>query len=256
MHATEERGVRTITFDRPDAMNAFTTDAAAELAGRIAGTDPEGVDAIVLTGEGRAFSAGGDVAAMAELDERPDEAAARIEESFGRLAEAVLDAPLPIVARVNGDAVGAGLSIVALSDFAYTVESARFGAAFVKVGLIPDTGGTFLLPRLVGLRAAKRLVFTGNLIDAREAADLGLVNRTVPTDELDAAVDDLLDTLRGRPTRTIGLAKRALHENMAASQASALEYEALLQSHAYGTPEHEAGVQSFLGNDSGADSDA
>jgi enoyl-CoA hydratase/carnithine racemase len=246
MHAAEERGVRTITFDRPDAMNAFTTDQATELADRIETADPDSIDAIVLTGEGRAFSAGGDVAAMAELDERPDEAAGRIEASFGRLAEAMLDAPVPVVARVNGDAVGAGLSIVALSDFAYAVERARFGAAFVKVGLIPDTGGTFLLPRLVGLRAAKRLVFTGDLIDAGEAAELGLVNRTVPADELDAVVDDLLETLRDRPTRTIGLAKRALHENMGESPTSALEYEALLQSHAYGTPEHEAGVRSFL----------
>ncbi|MFQ3293351.1 MAG: enoyl-CoA hydratase/carnithine racemase [Halobacteriales archaeon] len=252
MHATEERGVRTITFDRPAAMNAFTPDAAAELAERIEGADPESLDAIVLTGEGRAFSAGGDVAAMAEIEERPDEAAGRIEESFGRLAEAMLEAPVPIVARVNGDAVGAGLSIVALSDFASAVESARFGAAFVKVGLIPDTGGTFLLPRLVGLRAAKRLVFTGDLIDAEEAAELGLINRAVPADELDAVVDDLLDTLRDRPTRTIGLAKQALHENLSESPAAALEYEALLQSHAYGTPEHEAGVQSFLGDDSGA----
>jgi 2-(1,2-epoxy-1,2-dihydrophenyl)acetyl-CoA isomerase len=247
MHATEEQGVRTITFDRPDAMNAFTTDHARELAERIETADPDALDAVVLTGEGRAFSAGGDVAAMAEMDERPDEAAARIEDSFGRLAEAMLDAPVPVVARVNGDAVGAGLSVVALSDFAYAVESARFGAAFVKVGLIPDTGGTFLLPQLVGLRAAKRLVFTGDLIDAEEAADLGLVNRTVPEDELDDEVDDLLETLRDRPTRTIGLAKRALHENLTKSPAAALEYEAFVQSHAYGTPEHEDGVRAFLG---------
>ncbi|HKL28187.1 MAG TPA: enoyl-CoA hydratase/isomerase family protein [Natrialbaceae archaeon] len=255
MHATEVRGVRTITFDRPDAMNAFTTDHARELAERIEAADPDALDAVVLTGEGRAFSAGGDVAAMAEMDERPDEAAARIEESFGRLAEAMLDAPVPIVARVNGDAVGAGLSVVGLSDFAYAVDAARFGAAFVKVGLIPDTGGTFLLPRLVGLRAAKRLVFTGELIDAEAAAELGLVNRAVAPDELDAAIDDLLETLRDRPTRTIGLAKRALHENLAESPGSALEYEALIQSHAYGTPEHEEGVRAFLGGRDGTDDD-
>jgi 2-(1,2-epoxy-1,2-dihydrophenyl)acetyl-CoA isomerase len=246
MHVSEAEGVRRITFDRPDAMNAFTTDAAATLADRIEAADPESLDAVVLTGEGRAFSAGGDVAAMAELDERPDEAADRIEATFGRLAEAMLEAPVPIVARVNGDAVGAGLSIVALSDFAYAVESARFGAAFVKVGLIPDTGGTALLPRLVGLRAAKRLTFTGDLVGAEEAAELGLINRAVPADDLDAVVDDLLETLRDRPTRTIALAKQALHRNLAESPTSALEYEALLQSHAYGTPEHEAGVRSFL----------
>ncbi|MCL7416345.1 MAG: enoyl-CoA hydratase-related protein [Halalkalicoccus sp.] len=246
MQITDEAGVRTITFDRPDALNAFTTDTAAELAAELAESDPTEQDAIVLTGKGRAFSAGGDIESMATREETPEEAYERIDETFGRLAEEALSCRVPIVARINGDAVGAGMAIVALTDFAYAVESARFSAAFVRVGLIPDTGGTFLLPRLVGLRAAKDLAFTGRFFDAREAADLGIVNEVVAEDELDARIDDLLDTLRKRPTRTIGLAKRTIHANLGRGFEEALDYENVVQSQAYGTQEHGEGVDAFL----------
>src|SRR6056297_2635165 len=209
MHVTDDDGVRTVTFDRPEVMNAFTTDTAEELADVIAGADPDELDAVVLTGEGEAFSAGGDVQSMAEREEDPAEAFERVTETFGRVVEEALSARVPVVAKVNGDAVGAGLAITAVSDFAYAAESATFSCAFVRVGLIPDTGGSFLLPRIVGLRTAKRLAFTGEFFGAAEAAEMGLVNEVVAADELDATVEDLLDTLRERPTKTIGLAKRA-----------------------------------------------
>ncbi|WP_122090013.1 enoyl-CoA hydratase/isomerase family protein [Halalkalicoccus subterraneus] len=246
MQTTDEAGIRRIVFDRPEALNAFTTDAAAELADLLADCDPDEVDAIVLTGEGRAFSAGGDVESMAEREDTPEAAYERIDEAFGRLAEEALASRVPIVARVNGDAVGAGMAIVALSDFAYAVESARFSAAFVRVGLIPDTGGTFLLPHLIGLRAAKDLAFTGRFFDAAEAAELGLINETVAEDALADRIDDLLDTLHERPTRTIGLAKRAIHANLGRGWGDALDYENVVQSQAYGTQEHAEGVAAFL----------
>jgi enoyl-CoA hydratase/carnithine racemase len=246
MQITDEAGVRTITFDRPDVLNAFTTDTAAELADVLAESDPTEQDAIVLTGEGRAFSAGGDIESMASREETPEEAYERIDDTFGRLAEEAMSCRVPIVARVNGDAVGAGMAMVALTDFAYAVESARFSAAFVRVGLIPDTGGTFLLPRLVGLRAAKDLAFTGRFFDAAEAADLGLVNAAVAKDDLDGRIDELLDTLRERPTRTIGMAKRAIHANLGRSWGEALDYENVVQSQAYATQEHGEGVDAFL----------
>jgi len=214
MDVTDDDGVRTVTFDRPEVKNAFTTESAAELADHLVDLDPTALDAVVLTGDGDAFSAGGDVQAMAERDETPRAAYEMIQETFGRLAETMLTAPVPIVARVNGDAVGAGLAVVAAADFAYAADSARFGAAFVKVGLVPDTGATFLLPRLVGLRTAKELVLTADLYTAEEAAAMGLVNERVPDADLDAAVDDLLETLAARPTKTLGMAKQALHANL------------------------------------------
>jgi enoyl-CoA hydratase/carnithine racemase len=246
MKTTTEDGILRITFDRPDSMNAFTTDAAAELATTVADADPESHDAVVLTGEGEAFSAGGDIEAMAERDEQPREAYERIGETFGQVVEAMLDCPVPIVAKVNGDAVGAGLAITALSDFAYAAADATFSCAFVRVGLIPDTGGSFLLPKLVGLRTAKRLAFTGEFFDAREAAELGLINEAVPEDELDTRVAELLETLARRPTETIGLAKQAIHGNLGRQWRDAMDYENMLQVHAYGSDAHEEGVAAFL----------
>jgi 2-(1,2-epoxy-1,2-dihydrophenyl)acetyl-CoA isomerase len=247
MEVSDDDGVRTVTFDRPEVMNAFTTDTAEELADVVADTDAEECDALVLTGEGGAFSAGGDVQSMAEREETTEEAYERVTETFGRVVEEALSAKVPIVAKVNGDAVGAGLAITAVSDFAYAAESATFSCAFVRVGLIPDTGGSFLLPRLVGLRTAKRLAFTGEFFGAEAAAEMGLVNEVVSDDELDERVEDLLDTLRERPTRTIGLAKRAIHENLGRGWRDGLDYENHVQSLAYDTPEHAEGVAAFLG---------
>jgi 2-(1,2-epoxy-1,2-dihydrophenyl)acetyl-CoA isomerase len=246
MHTETADGVLRVTFDRPAVKNAFTTDLAAELAETIESADPDTHDAVLLTGEGDAFSAGGDIQSMAEREEDVREAYERVEETFGRLAETAMDSRVPIVARVNGDAVGAGLAVVALSDFAYAVPDARFSCAFVRVGLVPDTGGSFLLPRLVGLREAKRLAFTAEFVGAAEAADLGLVNESVPDAELDEAIEDLLDTLRARPTRTIGIIRQALHDNLGREWGDALDHENLLQSQAYDTDEHEEGVSAFL----------
>jgi 2-(1,2-epoxy-1,2-dihydrophenyl)acetyl-CoA isomerase len=245
MNVIDDDGVRTVTFDRPEVMNAFTTETAAELADALADLDPAEHDRVVLGGVAP-FSAGGDVESMAERDGTPDEAYERIGETFGRVVEAAMSSRVPIVAKVNGDAVGAGLAVAAVSDFAYAADSATFSCAFVRVGLIPDTGGTFLLPELVGLRTAKRLAFTGKFFDADEAAEMGLINEAVADDELDETVDELLETLRAGPTRTIGLAKRAIHRNLGTGWRDALDYENAVQSQAYETPEHEEGVAAFL----------
>mgnify|MGYP006285120505 CR=1 FL=1 len=246
MNVEDQNGVRTITFDRPESLNAFTADAAKSLAQALDDVETDQHDAIVLTGEGDAFSAGGDLEAMAERDETPKESLDRTTDTLGRVVEAALTSKVPIVAKVNGDAVGAGLAVTAVSDFAYAADSASFSCAFARVGLVPDTGGTFLLPRLVGLRTAKRLAMTAEFIPASEAAELGLINEAVPDDDLEAAVDDLLETLRKRPTTTLGLTKRAIHENMGRYWREALDHELLTQSLAYGTPEHEDGVNAFL----------
>lgn len=246
MHVTDEDGVRTITFDRPESLNAFTPEAAVELADALAETSTDDHDAVVLTGEGDAFSAGGDLESMAAREETADEAFNRVQATLGRVVEEALTTQVPIVAKVNGDAVGAGLAVTAVSDFAYAAESASFSCAFVRVGLVPDTGGTFLLPKLVGLRTAKQLAFTAEFFSAEDAAEYDLINETVPDDELDEAVEDLLETLGKRPTKTLGLAKRAIHENMGRHWREALDHELYAQTLAYGTDEHEEGVRAFL----------
>lgn len=238
--------VRYITFDRPDVRNAMTAEVARDLADAVTDIDAETHDAVVITGEGEAFSAGGDIEAMAERDETTTEAYERVRSSLGAVARAVLSAPVPVVAKVNGDAVGAGMSLTAVSDFAYAAESARFAASFINVGLVPDMGATAILPRLIGLRKTKDLAFTGRLVDADAAAEMDLINTAVPDEDLDEEVDDLVDTLESRPTENIGLAKEAIHDNLGQPWRDGLEREARLQSMAYDTPAHEEGVDAFL----------
>jgi len=242
----DDGAVRYVTFDRPDVRNAMTADVARQLADALADLDPADHDAVVVTGGGDAFSAGGDIEAMAQRDESTTEAYERVRTTLGRVAENALSAPVPIVSKVNGDAVGAGMSLTAVSDFAYAVESARFGATFVNVGLVPDMGATAILPRLIGLRKTKELAFTGDLVDADAAAEMSLVNETVPDDELDDRVADLVETLQRRPTANIGLAKEAIHDSLGKPWRDGLDREARLQSLAYDTPAHEDGVDAFL----------
>jgi enoyl-CoA hydratase/carnithine racemase len=246
MHVDSTDGVLEISFERPGVLNAITREIATELAETIEAAGPEEYHAIVITGEGDAFSAGGDIEAMAEDPAPPQESYREVTETFGQVVEAMLQCPVPIVANVNGDAVGAGLAIVALSDIAYAVEDATFSCAFVRVGLIPDTGGTFMLPRIVGLRAAKKLAFTGEFFDAERAAELDLVNDAVPEDELDGRVRETVDRLGRRPTDVIGMTKQALHENMARPWNEALDYENLLQVQARDSESHAEGVSAFL----------
>jgi enoyl-CoA hydratase/carnithine racemase len=246
MRVDDADGVRTITFDRPERKNALTTEAAGELAARVEEVTAEEFDAVVLTGAGDAFSAGGDVESMADGNSSPAESRRVVRETFGAAAAALLSAPVPVVARVNGDAVGAATAIVAACDFAYAATDARFGASFVNVGLIPDTAGTVTLPRLVGLRTAKELVFTGELLPAERAAELDLVNEAVPPDELDGVVDETVATLAARPTETIALAKEAIHANLGADWREGLDREASLQALARASEAHEEGVAAFL----------
>ncbi|WP_416841634.1 enoyl-CoA hydratase/isomerase family protein [Haloferax sp. DFSO52] len=246
MRIEDENGVRTVAFDRPEVKNAFTADVARELSAALEAVTAESHDAVVLTGDGDAFSAGGDIDAMAERDETAREAYQRVRGTLGRVAEAILTAPVPVVARVNGDAVGAGMSVVAACDFAYATTDARFAASFINVGLVPDAGATVTLPELVGLRAAKELAFTGKLISAERAAELGLVNDVVEADELDTVVDEMVETLTSRPTETLALAKEAIHANLGRPWRDGLEREAQAQTLAYDTAAHEEGVSAFL----------
>jgi len=238
--------VHTISFDRPGTKNSFTDTAATELVDALDAAEAADARAAVITGDGDAFCAGGDIDAMAEREETPGESYERVRSTLNAVIESILTVPVPVIANVNGDAVGAGTNIAAACDFAYADNDARFGEVFANVGLIPDSGGTFLLPALVGLRAAKELTMTGRLFDATEAAEMDLINRAVPGDELSDAVADLLDTLDRKPTETLGLTKRGIHENIGRPFRDALEREAHLQTLAYGSDAHDIGVNAFL----------
>lgn len=246
MDVTDEAGVRRITLDDPNRRNAIGADDAAAMAAAVEAVEPASHDAVVITGEDPAFCAGGDIEAMAARDWADDEFEDRIEATFGRLARAMIAADVPTVARVNGDAVGAGLAIVALCDLAYASREARFSAAFARMGLLPDAGGTFILPALVGLRDAQELVLTARFVDGDEAATMGLITDAVPARQLDDRVETVLERLAGLPTATLGRARKALHEHRTMPWSEALAAEARRQAEAYATPEHAEGVAAFL----------
>lgn len=246
MDVTDADGVRTITLNRPAVRNALTPDLVVELAEAVEEANPDKHDAIVITGAGETFCSGGDINAMAERDWPADERSTLVAETFGRLATAMLEADVPIVARVNGDAVGAGLALVALCDIAIATDDARFNAGFARVGLIPDAGGTFLLPAMIGLRSAKRLALTAAFVNAEEAAELDLIDEVVRSDDLDEALVQTLDRLRRLPTETLGRIRRAIHQNLGRTYEDGLRNEAFWQAEAYATEAHREGVRSFL----------
>jgi len=251
MAAMHERaldgGVLTLTLDRPDARNALTIELIRDLTEEVvkAATD-DSVRCIVLTGKGKAFCAGGDIKQMLERKGKAMETRERLRAGLNPLALALHDIEKPVIARLNGDAVGAGCCLALNCDIVVAAESARIGLTFIRVGLVPDTGGTFNIPRLVGLQRAKLMHFTGDLISARAAEAIGLVTLVVPDSELDAKVSSLASRFASMPTRTIGMAKRAFHRALSSDFAQALEFEAYAQGYCFTTEDHAEGVEAFL----------
>lgn len=248
METSVDDRVQTAAFDRPDTRNAISVEMAHELAAQLREAAERNVRAFVLTGRGEAFCAGGDIEAMQERTnaEKPEDAYRRVEETLNTVIREILSAPFPVIAKVNGDAVGAGTNLAAACDFAIATRDARFGEVFVNVGLIPDSGGTYLLPQLVGLRTARELAMTGRVFAATEAAEIDLITEAVTPDQLDDRVDELLATLDGKPTSALGAIKRGMHGNLGRHLDEALEREALLQALAYESDAHREGIQAFL----------
>lgn len=238
-------GVATITLDRPDALNALTVGLKTELlaAFRSAARDGD-VRVIVLTGAGRAFCAGQDLRERLEPDALP--LAAEIRQRYNPLIVAMRSLEKPIVGAINGVAAGAGASLAFACDIRLAAEGASFVLAFGRVGLIPDSGATWFLPRLVGAAKAAELALTGDPLSAAEAERFGLVARVVPADGLLAEARKLALRLAAGAPRALALTKRALERSWELSLADALEHEASLQGVAGETADHAEGVAAFV----------
>ena len=177
-------GTAWIRLNRPDKLNAMTSRMAGEMLEALGqAAEDEAVRCVVLTGEGRGFSAGQDLTEFQERGLDHLDVAGHLRAGYNRLITAIVELPKPVVAGVNGVAAGAGLSLACACDVRLASDAARFLQAFVKIGLVPDSGGTWLLPRLVGHAKALELSITGAQIDAAEALRIGLVNRVVPAGE-------------------------------------------------------------------------
>jgi len=242
-------GVRTITLNRPDVLNAFN-EALLKALGRAlrASAKDDGVRCLVITGAGRAFGSGQDLAEVKHRYEgdEPIELGAHLRTYYNRFIAKMRTMEKPVIASVNGVAAGAGASLALACDLRIAGESASFIQSFVHVGLIPDAGGSFMLPRLVGAARAMELACTGRKVGAAEALQIGLVNQVVPDEELPAATMKLARKLASLPTRAIGLTKRALNHAWTANLEQHLEYEAMLQTTAGQTEDHKEGVAAFI----------
>lgn len=245
----EAGAVARITLDRPEALNALTFEVYRELTEaflRLRET-PQ-VRAVVLTGTGRAFCTGGDVKDI--IGELLHRGAAELHE-FTRmtcdLVRAMRAAPQPIVASLNGTVAGAGAILAIASDLRVAAEAARIAFLFVKVGLAgADMGACHLLPRIVGLGRAAELLMTGDFIDAPEALRIGLYNRVVPAEKLEAETAALVDRLARGPAAGLAATKRALHREMHMDLETALDEEARVQADLMSGPDFREGFEAFM----------
>ena len=235
-------GVRRITLNRPEKLNAITGELLDALYAALKeGEEDREVRALLLTGAGRAFSAGQDLTEFG--DRKPDyEAHLR---RYNRVVEALSGLEKPLVVAVNGVAAGAGMSLALWGDLRLAAVGASFTTAFVRIGLVPDSGLSFLLPRLVGLAKAQELLLLSPRLSAEEALALGLVHRVVPAEKLMEEALSLAKELAQGPTRAYALTKKLLLETYRLSLTEALALEAVLQGQAGQTQDHEEGVRAF-----------
>jgi 2-(1,2-epoxy-1,2-dihydrophenyl)acetyl-CoA isomerase len=244
----EANGIVTITLNRPEKLNAFIGHMRRDLAEALEQAGSErSVRVVVITGAGRAFCAGGDVEFMLQLMERRDsEEFARILGAGRRVILAIRKMTKPVIAAVNGVAAGAGCNLALACDFRVASTSASFAESFVKVGLNPDWGGTYFLPRLVTPNKACELFFLGESISAQEAARLNIVNQVVSPEELQDAVQQLAERLRAAPPMVIEAAKQAVYMSEAQNLDAMLRFETESQMRCFDSDDGHEGVRAFL----------
>jgi 2-(1,2-epoxy-1,2-dihydrophenyl)acetyl-CoA isomerase len=239
-------GVMTLTMNRPEVLNSCNRAMVGELHDAFAAAaDNASVRAVVLTGAGRAFCAGQDLGEAVPSDgsRAPDLGA--IVAGYNGLVTAIRSLEKPVVAAVNGAAAGAGANIALACDLVVAAETASFIQAFVRIGLIPDNGGTYFLPRLVGLSRATAMMMLGERVTAQQAKDWGMIYDVVLPAALGEVVGELGRRLATQPTRALGLIKRAINASLANDLDAQLALEATLQAEAGQTADYQEGVRAF-----------
>ena len=241
--------IATLTLNRPDRLNALGDSLREDLHDAVlkAAADPE-VGVLVVTGAGRGFCSGGDVKSMSEREQAG--AGSPANERFAPVRDRVIlamrDCPKPIIAAVNGAAAGAGMNLALACDLRVASATAKFSLAFSKRGLTPDWGGSYFLPRAVGMAKAAELLFTGDAIDAAEALRLGIVNAVHPAETLMAETYKLAAKIAAGPPVALALTKRALYRNQDVDVRVALEFETFIQGLARETEDYKEGVRAFV----------
>jgi len=241
-----EDGIKRITINRPERRNSVDGETVQLLLAAMKQSSEDGTRVVILTGAGESFCAGADLAATSERDIANFDVTKSLRENVNPTILAMRALPVPIIARVHGHAVGVGSNYALACDLIVASEQALFGQVFVRVGLMPDGGGTFFLPRLVGYHKAFELMATGDIIAAQEARQLGIVNRVVPFAELDATVDKLASRFAEAPRVAIEKIKAGLNNSAQSDLASALDFEAVNQDACFHSLDFIEGVTAFL----------
>ncbi len=244
-----ENGVAEIALDRPDALNALSSELCEDLLTAIGKAIGDEARAVVVTGRGRAFCSGGDLREMRSMWEKEGRIEAFLEEPLAKLHELIKlirETPIPFIAAVNGVCAGAGTNLALACDLVVAADDATFNEAFVRIGLSPDCGGTFFLPRAIGTKAAAELFMTGGTIDAERALALGMINRVVPSDQLPNAARELAGRLAAAPTASIGRIKQMLDASGSNSLDEQLKLEHRMQIESGRSDDFREGVTAFF----------
>jgi len=240
-------GVLCLTLNRPDVLNSFNAAMALELQAALAGAvDDTTVRAILLTGSGRGFCAGQDLAEALPNGGKMPDLGEFVRTTWNPIVRSIRTIEKPVVCAVNGTAAGAGANVAFACDIVFASTSASFIQSFVKIGVIPDSGGTFILPRLVGLQRATALTMLGEKMSAQQALDWGLVYKLAEPDALLDTAFACAKHLAKQPTRALGLIKRGFNASLGVGLDAQLDYEEELQRAAGQTADYAEGVKAFL----------
>jgi enoyl-CoA hydratase/carnithine racemase len=242
-------GIATLTLNRPERLNALGDTLRDDLQDAItrSAEDPD-VRVLIVTGAGKGFCSGGDVKAMSERKEsgsgRP--LIEKVAPGRDKTVLAFRDTPKPVIAAVNGAAAGAGMNLALACDIRLASTTAKFAQAFVRRGLHPDWGGTYFLPRIVGVAKACEMIFTGEIVDAQEALRLGIVSSVHAPEDLMPAAHALARKMADGPPIAIRLAKRAIYHNLDCDLRQALEFETFAQNICFETEDAAEGIRAFV----------
>lgn len=236
----------TITMNRPEVLNAFGGPMHREIVEALAfARDDTGSDVVVITGAGRAFSAGGDIEGMRRVIDAPETFDIEVEEAKA-LIYTLLDIEKPVIARINGPAIGLGATIALFCDVTFASENAKIGDPHVSIGLVAGDGGAIIWPALVGMHRAKEYLFTGEILTAQKAAEIGLVNHVLAEDALDAAVDGFCERLLAGATEAIRGTKIVMNTELKRQAHAMMDPGLALEAQTVRSDDHRARVEAFI----------
>ncbi len=242
-----EQGIQTITLNRPEKYNSFTEPMALELQKAFQDAESDDVRCVILKANGKAFCAGQDLPEVVERAKNSSyELADTVRTTYNPIIRAIRKLEKPVVCAVQGTAAGAGANIAFACDIVVAAKSAQFVQAFSKIGLIPDSGGTWFLPRLAGFARTNAMYMLDEKISANQAVELGLIYKAVDDENLENETDSIAQKLASMPTKGFGIYKRAMNETFSNNLDQQLELEANLQTEAGNTDDYKEGVEAFL----------